>query len=1009
MNKSEVSSMNCEITGHDQMAAEVARGVGLDGYPVKPSVRRVTGPVSVACVLIDPFLGDKRADVRIEILNESSSQYQVTVACDLFSGSERLTTNSQTIILKCNGTTDVKLSLSFESVRPWSPEDPFLYILHVNVLSENGDCLDHDDKTFGMRNIEVGKDKRIYLNGRPIYLRGNTWVPGYFFNYVTIPFEPSFCEKMLSEQKRQGFNYIRHHTTMPPDHWYFDIADRLGIMMSVEAHFDLDKVIPLIKRYYNHPSVIFWGGCNELHSTCNRPEIMAWYSAVKALDPFRLVYDCSGWGEYDRDTTDVLPQHVGYEFPYLQFEDMYESFRYYIYDCSAKGIPREEVIEAIRSGTLVVDKPQIIHELQGNAHIYSDKTLILDGRMRRIWEEHAFDYVNWPSYVEVNQKFVAACYKVNFEAARRADNQAGFELLVVADSLPEVVRETNRGPAFGDLEVTGTCDALGDSKPILAKDLPIWNGAHIVLLDTHSKPRTLWNDECLEATILASCFDYAPPEEVDLDWRISSGNEIVDCGSLKSLRLKFPGVGKIGELSVPLSKVSSPSCVKLEIDMVAPDYKVSNSWNFWVFPKADALTEAVGRRVYSTIGWVDNLGSTMDCLHDQIPPVDADLFITDKLGARELEYLENGGRMLLLQDHTKEGFSCTSTGYRHRMYHSWVGGHSMGVVVHDHPAMDSFPHEGFNDLQFYRLLQGSNRFMLDDLPVRVTPILEAVPSLENLQSKNSGYLFEISVGKGKLLASGLKLDLAAEDECSAVWLLRSLVDYTTSDKFNPVDQCSKVEMEKAFIKSRDRVWITSPPFHVYGLTDNVYERDEDTLNVVPNILPAGGAVKEWIDPEPGMWGNEADIWGSDEWGCHNCRKAIDGYRSNYWEPNVMPADIGVEWTQQVIVSSVIVEFLDDLSLPSDDGWELQAFEDGKWRKLDMECEKLNFTLWKLHIKEVSLRAFRLYFAKMNAANVDAVANGALAGGVRSGYPFPVTWLKEKSVPRLRELRVELSN
>src|SRR3712207_3744643 len=52
----------------------------------------------------------------------------------------------------------------------WSPEDPSLYDLKLELLSDEGETLDAVDSYFGMRKIEV-RDGQVYLNDRPYYQR----------------------------------------------------------------------------------------------------------------------------------------------------------------------------------------------------------------------------------------------------------------------------------------------------------------------------------------------------------------------------------------------------------------------------------------------------------------------------------------------------------------------------------------------------------------------------------------------------------------------------------------------------------------------------------------------------------------------------------------------------------------------------------------------------------------------------------------------------------------------
>ncbi|MHB0998438.1 MAG: glycoside hydrolase family 2 TIM barrel-domain containing protein [Armatimonadota bacterium] len=954
-----------------------------DLYP-KPE-RRLddSGPIRITGVFITPDVQNHRAEIVVKVENKTSRDSNLRISSHLFACNTKVSDHETALTVGRQSKAETKLIINIDNPHLWSPENPFLYSLSVDILDASGKSIDSCTERFGMRNFKIGDDRRLYLNGRPIYLRGNAWVPEW---YAPIPFEPSFCRKLLSEQKRQGFNYIRHHSTVPPYKWYYDLCDELGLMISVEMGFDPARSTEIVSRYYNHPSIIFWAGINEMVKPGSDPQVQSWYKLVKGLDSSRYIYDCAGYGEYDRDTTDVFNWHFGYNFPYLMHENLYSKYDSYAWPGSAKGAPSSEIIDAIRSGTFVPAKPQMIHELQGNAQVYSDKTLILDNRMRKIWEKCGYDYADWLKYVQVCQKFVNANYKVDIEAARRVDDMIGFDFLTVADSDPELIQR-NRWPRYGDKDITGTCDRLGNSKPLLVEDLHVLNGAHVVLIDTHCQPRTLRTDESIKAAVMASCFDYAPPAKVNLAWKLINGKEIVAKGNMSDIKLKYPGVGKITDLDIRMPSITEPAMLRLEIKLTGDKkYSVSNNWKFWVFPPVEMKKQIAEKRIFTNIRWLIDSGFANSYTETVPESGYCDLYISDKLGNAELDYLNQGGRLLLLQNHREEGFSCISVAYRHRMYHHLVGGNSMGIVVYDHPALGSFPHEDYNDLQFYQVMQDADLLMLDDLPVRARPILESVPALEQNQPVNSGHLFEIGVGRGRLLTTGLKLDIAAKGEITSSWLLREFITYCLGDQFTPKYQCTRTEMEESLRKSDDRVWLTSPPFYLYP--DGSFA----------NNTPAGGAATAWINPQ-----NEA-AWGNDEWGLHCEGKAIDGYRSSYWEPKDMPADLGVVWPQPVTISDLNIEFLDNFSIPADDGWEFQIDDNGTWKKLEVKCEKLSDRKWNLYLGKFTATRFRLYFTKMNAASLDAVACGEYPGGPRAGHPFRITRVKERAVPRIREMK-----
>ena len=66
--------------------------------------------------------------------------------------------------------TGVPVTVKLDDVRPWSPQDPFLYGVAYAVKDKNGDVVDMVNAYAGLRKIHIEGDK-IYLNNKPIFLR----------------------------------------------------------------------------------------------------------------------------------------------------------------------------------------------------------------------------------------------------------------------------------------------------------------------------------------------------------------------------------------------------------------------------------------------------------------------------------------------------------------------------------------------------------------------------------------------------------------------------------------------------------------------------------------------------------------------------------------------------------------------------------------------------------------------------------------------------------------------
>ena len=112
----------------------------------------------------------------------------------------------------------------------------------------------------------------------------------------------------------------------------------------------------------------------------------------------------------------------------------------------------------------------------------------------------------------------------------------------------------------------------------------------------------------------------------------------------------------------------------------------------------------------------------------------------------------------------------------------------------EHPALSEFPTEYHSNWQWWDAMSHSNAIVLDDFTPDLKPIVRIVDDW--FENRRTALLFEVKLGKGKLLVSGIDLhsDLAQRPE--ARQLLYSLKKYMSSDQFNPA-----ITMESDDIKS----------------------------------------------------------------------------------------------------------------------------------------------------------------------------------------------------------------
>jgi predicted amidohydrolase YtcJ len=219
------------------------------------------------------------------------------------------------------------LDLPFERPKLWTPDDPFLYGLDIE-LRDGDTVVDRVESYFGMRKIEVGKDDRgvtrILLNGKFLFQVGpldqGFWPDGLY----TAPTDEAL-KYDIEMTKKLGFNMARKHVKVEPDRWYY-WCDKLGLLVwqdmpsgdrSIGGNDpDLTRTPESAKQYelelqrmidgrHNHPCIVMWVVFNEGWGQFDTARITKW---TKDYDPTRLVDCASGWT--DRGVGDVHDIHV---------------------------------------------------------------------------------------------------------------------------------------------------------------------------------------------------------------------------------------------------------------------------------------------------------------------------------------------------------------------------------------------------------------------------------------------------------------------------------------------------------------------------------------------------------------------------------------------------------------------------------------------------------------------------------------------------------------------------
>jgi hypothetical protein len=160
------------------------------------------------------------------------------------------------------------LASRFKNVDAWSHEFPNIYSVEVQ-LKTKGKVIHTYIQKFGFRTFEVRDNDGFYLNGKRILLKGANMHSFRPETGRTLSKNDMLENVRLMQQL--NFNCVRacHY---PPDGYFFDLCDSLGLLAmdeitgwtnSLATDIGRKLVKELVVRDVNHPCVILWGNGNH--------------------------------------------------------------------------------------------------------------------------------------------------------------------------------------------------------------------------------------------------------------------------------------------------------------------------------------------------------------------------------------------------------------------------------------------------------------------------------------------------------------------------------------------------------------------------------------------------------------------------------------------------------------------------------------------------------------------------------------------------------------------------
>jgi beta-glucuronidase len=296
--------------------------------------KEVDGKIQTTIALYNASTTAQNAEVRVGIYEAQIDAQNIRSerASDLLGAPAAVfgqTQNSLTVPARESKV--LRMNLTVQNPRLWSPKQPNLYILRV-IVSQAGQMVDEFFTQFGIRTIKTAGNKFL-LNEKPAFFVGMARHEDHPNYGRSIPTAAIYDD--LVAIKNLNANWLR--TAHYPNHPFtYLAADRLGFVVMEEIpvwQFDLPSAWAIqnlvrhiheqmfkemVFRDYNRPSIVLWSTSNECLDVNSRrsfiqrvnQELNSLYPDGRMVgqsaaadrpgpdDPSQAVCDYAGWTMY---------------------------------------------------------------------------------------------------------------------------------------------------------------------------------------------------------------------------------------------------------------------------------------------------------------------------------------------------------------------------------------------------------------------------------------------------------------------------------------------------------------------------------------------------------------------------------------------------------------------------------------------------------------------------------------------------------------------------------------
>ena len=661
----------------------------------------------------------------------------------------------------------------------WSEFTPSLYRFSVSLKTDQS--VDTEQATFGLRDFKT-KGRQFTMNGKTTFLRGKH--DACVFPLIAhTAMDVETWRHYFQVAKQYGINHYRFHSWCPPEAC-FEAADIEGIYLQPElpiwGNIDIDDTElcdyllkegrNLHRAYSNHASFVMFGLGNEMSGE----EGLAMLIQTFKKEDNRHIYS-SGSNNYlgfkgkqaneDYFTTCRVGREGDKQFntharASFSFADAYDGgYLNHTY-------PNSEM--DFSSANVLCDVPIISHET-GQFQVYPNYeeikkyTGVLKPRNFEIFKKRLEEagMINLAyDFMMASGKWSALLYRADIEMNLRTPEWGGFQLLDLQDY-------PGQGSAY-----VGILDAFMDSKGLVSPER--WRGFCNEVVPLLLTEKFCWTEgETLMARVKVAHYAARSLQGTELAWTLRDEQGHVAGKGVCPIVSSGRGLLEVGDIRLPVPVTGKARRLNLELAIEGTDYK--NTYPLWFYPENRSAEES----------------------HPGIT-------VAKRLDGHVLSALENGGKVLWFPE--RDRYASQTVGglfqtdyWNYRMFETIsrnnrkpVSPGTMGLLTDPgHPLFRSFPTDFHTNWQWFPIVKQSYPLILDHFPKGYRPIVQVIDNIE--RNHKLGLIFELAVGKGKLLVCMSDLE-AADDKPEVRQLYRSMLDYMASGDFNPKTAVSSGEL-----------------------------------------------------------------------------------------------------------------------------------------------------------------------------------------------------------------------